>query len=91
MSRVYSEYNIILSESVVQTLTLYNSLEMYANETTDFLFLQFLLVAVYGGDAYSLEDAKMNFVKKIFEIRAKGNNYRQSKFVDHVTKINSSK
>lgn len=86
-----------LRSSVVDTLSLWNSTDPWNNADNDFLFVQFLLIDVFGGQALAhkqLNDGKLQFVKEIFAYRVKDNERRLTSFqciVDKVTDQLSNK
>lgn len=91
MDRSYFGYGITIRESVVATLSLWNTMDVYQNEAGDFTFLQFLLIEIAGGSeklaANNLESKKKEFVQELFAVRVKGDVGRMSKFDKHVALV----
>lgn len=79
-----------LRASVVDTLSLWNSTDPLNKEDSDFLFVQFLSIEIFGGRTLALrqlDDQKLNFVKEIFAYRVKNDERRLTSFKGHVDKI----
>lgn len=86
MDRYYTQYDVTIRDSIVATLSLWNSNEVYMRQEHDFLFLQFLLIDVFGGDALAedaLNEMKLHFVKELFEFRVGSDTNRTSQF-EHI-------
>lgn len=81
---------MILRTAVVDTLSLWNSTEPCKNEDNDFLFLQFLLIDIFGGQTLALkhlDDTKMQFIEEIFAYRVKNDERRLASFQNLVDKV----
>lgn len=82
MDRYYTQYDITIRDSIAATLLLWNTSESYMGADNDFLFVQFLLIDIFGGDALidgNLDAQKVKFVKEVFENRVKFDKTRSSK------------
>lgn len=90
MDRYYESYDLTLRESVVETLLLWNTDENYNKNDFDFMFLQFLLIGVFGGAKIATGDmdkGKVQFAKDVFEFRVDYNTDRCSQFDPFITTI----
>lgn len=90
MDRYYERFDLTLRESVVETLLLWNTDDNYNKADFDFMFLQFLLIGVFGGAkiaAGDMDEEKLSFVEKTFKFRVKDNVERCSHFNSYVTTI----
>lgn len=90
MDRFYVESKVTIRESVADTLILWNTMESYQNEHSDFIFLQFLLIDIFGGEILAtgfLDERKLQFVDELFSIRVKSDQARKSMFKAHVTNL----
>lgn len=79
-----------LQDSIIQTLLLWNTDDTYKTENHDFVFVQFLLVAVYGLKKIECDDMeinKMNFIRNIFNYRVKMEASRYSRFTSYVLNV----
>lgn len=80
-----------LHASVVDTLSMWNSTEPWKNEDNDFLFVQLLLVEIFGDGKTlalrQLDDHKLGFVKEVFTYRIKNDERRLASFEDLVKKV----
>lgn len=86
----YVESKVTIRESVADTLILWNTMESYQNEHSDFIFLQFLLIDIFGGEILAtgfLDERKLQFVDELFSIRVKSDQARKSMFKAHVTNL----
>lgn len=90
MDRYYPDYDVTIRDSIAATLCLWNSNEEYLQESNDFLFVQFLLIDIFGGAALAkdgLDEIKLKFVQEIFEIRVNYDNNRTSKLNEYMQTV----
>lgn len=88
--RVYQHVDVTLRDSIVETLLLWNTTEQYKYADFDFMFLQFLLIGVFGGETLAtgnLDVPKFQFVRNIFELRVDSDKERSEKFDWIVEKV----
>lgn len=86
MDRYYVENDVVLRESIVDTLSLWNTNQSFKKADHDFMFIQFILIAVFGGDNLakgSCDEQKVAFVRNIFAFRVNDNQDRCNKFDTH--------
>lgn len=79
-----------LRSSVVDTLSLWNSTAPSNNGDNDFLFVQFLLIDQFGGQALAhkqLDGKILQFVKEVFAYRVKDDGRRLASFENIVDKV----
>lgn len=79
-----------LRGSVVETLALWNATDEFKATKNDFMFIQFLLIDIFGGDKLAnreIDPTKLEFVKEVFSFRANDDQDRLSIFEEHVTTI----
>lgn len=90
MDRYYQTYDITIRDSIAATLILWNSSNDYIGEKFDFLFAQFLLIDIFGGEALAdgnLDANKMQFVKELFRIRVKNDEDRNTKLAGIIEQV----
>lgn len=90
MDRYYPDYDVTIRDSIAATLCLWNSNEEYLQGSNDFLFVQFLLIDIFGGAALAkddLDEIKLKFVQEIFEIRVNYDNSRTSKLNEYMQTV----
>lgn len=90
MDRVYHQAGVVLRDSIVETLLLWNTNDQYKNTDHDFMFVQFLMIGVFGGETLAkgdFEEAKMQFVRDVFDHRVGFDQERICQFNETVTKI----
>lgn len=90
MDRYYAAYDITVRDSIVATLLLWNTANEYANADHDFMFTQFLLIDVFGGEKLAgndLDKNKLRFIKELLNIRVKEDSNRSSKFESFVNTV----
>lgn len=79
-----------MRDPVVDTLSLWNSTDPFKNEEGDFMFIQFLLIDVFGGETLAkkaLDEHKIRFVEEVFMYRVKYCDKRLASFKIHVDKV----
>lgn len=88
--RYYNKSGMTLRASVVDTLSLWNSTDPSNNKDNDFLFVQFLLIEIFGGKSLALkqlDDEKLQFVNEVFAYRVKNDECRLADFQNLVDKV----
>lgn len=87
--RYYINSEMTLRASVVDTLSMWNM--DWNNKEHDFLFVQFLLIEIFGGGRTlalkQLDDQKLRFINDIFTYRVKNDGNRLTTFEDLVNKV----
>lgn len=79
-----------MRDSVVDTLSLWNSSDAFNGKDHDFMFIQFLLIDIFGGEALAakaMDDNKLGFVEEVFAYRVKNCENRMASFKNHVDKV----
>ncbi|XP_055308214.1 uncharacterized protein LOC129572297 [Sitodiplosis mosellana] len=90
--RYYPKSDVTIRESIVDTLLLWNRMPLYNNKENDFMFVQFMLIDVFGGVQLSTCDlsahqTKLRFVKELLAIRVKDDVLRMKNFDAYATRI----
>lgn len=80
MDRFYENFGVLLRESTVETLLLWNTDDEYKGENYDFFFVQFLIMGCIEHGASS----KATFLDEIFKHRANDNQARCIKLKQHI-------
>lgn len=90
--RYYPKAAVTIRESIVDTLLLWNTSPMYTTAENDFMFVQFLLIDMFGGNKLSDGDfddekEKVAFAKELFAIRVKDDVKRLNMFEKYVRAV----
>lgn len=90
MDRYYAEKGIVLRQSIVDTLSLWNTNQNFKKIDHDFMFIQFISIAVFGADNLArsnCDEDKIAFVREIFGHRVNDMPDRYSTFDVHFNMV----
>lgn len=90
--RFYAKVDVTIRESIVDTLLLWNRMPLYNNKENDFMFVQFLLIDIFGGKKLSKcdlsdEKVKLCFARELLAIRVKDDLSRLGNFEKYAERI----
>lgn len=83
MDRFYGGFNIVMRESTVETLLLWNTDDEYKHENYDFLFTQMIFIGITENSPEARE-SKTQFITELFGHRVGNNPDRCSKLHDYI-------
>lgn len=90
MDRYYASFGLMIQESTIETLLLWNTSDEYKdNEHYDSLFIELLLIDIFGtnGVTSEMDENKLKFAQNVFKHRVNDVFNRYSKFSSYVSKM----